>query len=70
MKNKIMFSTDPTYYTALYRQKGSRRFYRCGYRALDLNELRDMVYADIREGRYAAAKIIRWDDGKIIEKVV
>lgn len=70
MKNIVKFSTDPVYYTALYRKKGSRMYYRCGYRSLDLNDLRDMVYSEIREGKYASAKIIRWDSGALIEKVM
>lgn len=58
-----------TYYTALYRKKGSRRFYRCGYRSNNLEALRDMVYGEIRDKKYAAAKIIRWDNGDLVEEV-
>ena len=68
--NKNVWITDPVYYTALFRQKGSRRFYRCGYRSDDLDQLRDMVYNDISAGKYAAAKIIRWDSGELIEDVL
>jgi len=70
MANKAVFFTDPTYYTVLYRKKGSRMFYRCGYRSVSLPDLREMVYDEIRTGKYAAAKIIRWDNGEIIEKVM
>ena len=66
---KVAYSTDPTYYTALYRRKGSRRFYRCGYRSLKIGEIRDMVYDEIRAGKYAAAKIVRWDNEEVIETV-
>lgn len=58
------------FYTALCRKKGDRRYYRCGYRSNNLETLRDVIYADIREGKYAAAKIIEWDTGKIIEKIM
>lgn len=58
------------YYTALCRKKGARTFYLCGYRSNDLEVLRDMIYADIRNGVYAAAKIIECGTGKLIEKVV
>ncbi len=67
---RVAYSTDPTYYTAMYRAKGSRRFYRCGYRSLVLEDIRDMVYSEIRNGKYAAAKIVRWDNEELIEKVV
>lgn len=70
MSQKIVWTTNPTYYTALYRQKGSRRYYRCGYRSDNLSELRDMVYNEIAAGKYASAKIVRWHDGKEIEKVM
>lgn len=58
------------YYTALCRKKGDRRYYLCGYRSNDLETLRDVIYADIREGKYASAKIVEWDTGKLIEKVM
>ena len=61
---------DPVYYTALYRAKGSRRFYRCGYRTVNLEELRDMVYSEVGSGKYAAAKIVRWDTEELIETVM
>lgn len=70
MKARTVYSTESSYYTALYRRKGSRKFYRCGYRSLSLEDIRDMVYDDIRSGRYAAAKIVRWDTEELIEKVV
>ena len=58
------------FYTALCRKKGERTYYLCGYRSNDLEVLRDVIYADIREGKYAAAKIIEWGTGKVIEKVM
>lgn len=64
------WSTDPVYYTILYRRKGSRRFYRCGYRSDDLNVMRDMAYNEIGCGTYAAAKIVRWDTEELIESVM
>jgi len=67
---RVAYATDPTYYTAMYRAKGSRRYYRCGYRSLSLGDIRDMVYSDIRNGKYAAAKIVRWDTEELIEKVI
>ena len=70
MKEIRAWSTDPTYYTVLYRQKGSRRFYRCGYRSLSLPDIREMAYDDIRTGKYAAAKIVRWDTEDVIEVVM
>ena len=70
MSQKVVWATDPTYYTALYRRKGSRRFYRCGYRSINLADIRDMVYSDIRSGRYAVAKIVRWDTEEEIERVM
>lgn len=70
MKERTVWSTDPTYYTVLYRRKGSRRFYRCGYRSLNLNEIREMAYDEIRTGKYAAAKIVKWANEELIEKVV
>ena len=70
MKERTVWATNPVYYTILYRQKGSRRFYRCGYRSLNLSDIRDMAYDEIRSGKYAAAKIIRWDTEELIEKVM
>lgn len=58
------------YYTALCRKKGDRHYYLCGYRSNDLETLRDVIYADIRDGKYASAKIVEWDTGKLIEKVM
>ncbi len=58
------------YYTALYRKKGSRTYYLCGYRSNDLESLRDMIYSEIRSGIYASAKIVEWGTGKLIEKVM
>lgn len=66
---KVVGSTDFAYYTAMYRKKGSRRFYRCGYRSRDLGEMRDFVRSELRSGKYAAAKIVRWDDEGLIEKI-
>lgn len=62
--------SDPTYYTILYRQKGSRRYYRCGYRSVDLDALRDMAYNEIGTGKYASAKIVRWDNEELVETVM
>ena len=70
MKERTVWATNPVYYTIMYRQKGSRRFYRCGYRSLNLSDIRDMAYDEIRSGKYAAAKIIRWDTEELIEKVM
>ena len=70
MREQIVWATEPTYYTALYRQKGSRRYYRCGYRSKDLGEMRDFVYAEFRAGKFATAKIVRWDTEEEIEKVM
>lgn len=70
MNERTVWSTDPTYYTVMYRRKGSRRFYRCGYRSLNLNEIREMAYDEIRTGKYAAAKIVKWANEELIEKVV
>ena len=66
---KVVGSTDFAYYTALYRKKGSRRFYRCGIRSRDLSEMRDFVCGELRSGKYAAAKIVRWDDEGLIETI-
>lgn len=70
MKERTVWATNPTYYTILYRRKGSRRFYRCGYRSLDLSDIREMAYDEIRSGKYAAAKIVRWDNEELIENVM
>lgn len=67
---RVAYSTDPTYYTVMYRKKGSRTYYRCGYRSLDLESVRAMAYDDIRSGRYASAKIVNWSTEALIEKVV
>lgn len=67
---RIAYATNPTWYTALYRQKGSRRFLRCGYRSMNLGDIQDLVYGEIRDGKYAAAKIINADSGDVLEKVV
>lgn len=67
---RVAYATNPTYYTALYRRKGSRRFYRCGYRSLSLSDIREMVYNEISAGQYAAAKIVRWDNEELIETVM
>jgi len=64
------WATDPKFYTVLYRRKGSRRFYRCGYRSENLADIRDMAYDDIRKGRYAAAKIVDAQTEQLIEKVM
>lgn len=70
MSKEAVWVTNPTYYTALYRQKGSRRYYRCGYRSVDLEELRDFVYAEFRAGKFASAKIVKWDTEEEIERVM
>ena len=67
---KVAYSSNPTYYTALYRAKGSRRYYRCGYRSQNLEDIRELVYNEIGSGKYASAKIVRWDTEELIEKVV
>ena len=69
MKNKV-WSTEPTYYTALYQQKGSRRYYRCGYRSDSLEDMREFVYGEFRSGKFATAKIVRWDTEEEIERVM
>ena len=69
MAERIAYSTDPTYFTVMYRQKGSRRFYRCGYRFKSTAEARKFATTDMNAGRYAAAKIVRWDTEELIEKV-
>lgn len=70
MSKKTVYATDPTYYTALYRQKGSRRYYRCGYRSINLEEMRNFVYAEFRAGKFATAKIVKWDTEEEIERVM
>ena len=70
MSKNPVWSTEPTYYTALYRQKGSRRYYRCGYRSDSLGDIRDFVYAEFRAGKFATAKIVRWDTEEEIERVM
>ena len=70
MSKKMVYATDPTYYTALYRQKGSRRYYRCGYRSISLEEMRDFVYAEFRAGKFSTAKIVKWDTEEEIERVM
>ena len=67
---KKTYSTDVTYYTALYRQKGSRKYYRCGYRSDSLGDMRDFVYAEFRAGKFATAKIVKWDTEEEIERVM
>ena len=69
MKERLAYSTDPTYFTVMYRQKGSRRYYRCGYRLNSVAEARDLAISDMRTGRYASAKIVRWDTEEMIEKI-
>lgn len=66
----VVYSTNPTYYTALYRRKGSRRYYRCGYRSNSLAEMRDFVYGEFQAGRFVSAKIVRWDTEEEIERVM
>ena len=69
MKNRTVWATDPKYYTILYRSKGSRRFHRCGYRSNNLEDLRSMAYNEIGSGKYAAAKIVKWDTEELIEDI-
>lgn len=68
--NESIWKSDPTYYTALYRQKGSRRYYRCGYRSDNLEDMREFVYGEFRSGKFATAKIVRWDTEEEIERVM
>ena len=68
--NESIWKSDPTYYTALYRQKGSRRYYRCGYRSDSLEDMREFVYGEFRSGKFATAKIVRWDTEEEIERVM
>jgi len=73
MKNegmRVAYATDPRWYTVMYRKKGSRRFYRCGYRSLSLEEMRDLAYSEIRDGKYAAARIVNWATEEVIETVM
>ena len=67
---RTAWSTNPTAYTILYRRKGSRMYYRCGYRSESIGDIRDLAYSEIREGKYAAAKIVNADTNELIEKVV
>lgn len=69
MENRTVWSTDPTYYTVMYKKKGSRRYYRCGYRMNSIGEARDLARADMKTGRYTAAKVVRWDTEEMIEKI-
>ena len=69
-KTRVAWSTDPTWYTVMYRKKGSRKYFRCGYRSQNINDMRDIAYDDIRAGRYASAKIVNWNTEEMIEKVM
>jgi len=69
-KNNAVWISNPIFYTALYRKKGSRKFYLCGYRSIDLESLQSMVYSDVRNGICAVARIIRQDTGDVIEEVM
>lgn len=67
---RVAYSTDPTWYTVMYRQKGSRRYYRCGYRSLNIEDMRELAYSEIRDGKYAAARIVNWATEEVIETVM
>lgn len=69
-KTRVAWATDPVWYTAMFRRKGQRRYYRCGYRSQNIEEIRAMVYDDIRSGRCASAKIVNWSTEECIEKVM
>ena len=73
MKNtgtRVAYATDPTWYTVMYRKKGSRRYYRCGYRSLSLEDMRELAYSEIRDRKYAAARIVNWATEEVIEVVI
>lgn len=55
---KALGSPAPTFYTVEYRRKGSRMFYRCGYRSENLADMTEMAEREVGSGMYAAAKVI------------
>ena len=63
---KALGSPTPTFYTVEYRRKGSRRFYRCGYRSESIADLVDMAHNEVDAGTYAAAKVVDAYTGKVI----
>lgn len=67
---RVAYSTDPTWYTVMYRQKGSRRYYRCGYRSLNIEDMRELAYSEIANKKYAAARIVNWATEEVIETVM
>lgn len=69
-QTRVAWATDPVWYTVMYRRKGNRAYYRCGYRSQNIEDLRDMAYDDIRNGRYASAKIVNWSTEECIEKIM
>lgn len=69
MSMKVVGSPSPTFYTALYRRKGSRMFYRCGYRSESLNDISEMAHRDVEAGMYAAAKVIDATSCRVIETI-
>ena len=69
MSLKVVGSPSPTFYTAMYRRKGSRTFYRCGYKSESLSDISDMAHREVSSGMYAAAKVIDAASCRVIETI-
>ena len=69
MKERIMYSTEPTWYTVIHRRNGERRAYRCGLRSRSLDDMRDFAKMEAESGRYTMVKIVHWSTEETIEVV-